>query len=78
MVLLKHVSDFALAYFGPDETGQNSWQDEWLEKEAQPRLVKISISTTNGVFWPDMIMELKVAGSIGSEEFKTNAANNAE
>ncbi len=78
VVLLSRVSDFSLAYFGPDETGGNSWQDEWLEKEAQPRLVKISIGTTNAVFWPEMIIELKVSGAISSEEFRTNTVNNAE
>jgi general secretion pathway protein J len=61
-VLLKHVSDFSLSYFGAaDDTGKESWQDEWLEKDVQPRLVKISIDTTDGVYWPDMIIELKVA-----------------
>ena len=60
-VLLKHVSNFSLAYFGPDDVGENRWQDEWLEKELQPQLVKISIDTTNGMFWPEMVIELKVA-----------------
>ncbi len=64
VVLLKHVSDFALAYFGAtDDTSKSSWQDEWLEKDVHPKLVKISIATTDGVFWPEMIIELKVAGA---------------
>jgi len=61
-VLLKHVSDFELSYFGAvDDTGKSGWQDKWLEKDVQPKLVKISIKTTDGVYWPDMIIELKVA-----------------
>jgi general secretion pathway protein J len=73
-VLLRHVSDFRLAYFGAaDDTGKSRWQDEWLKKEVQPQLVKISIKTTKGVFWPEMIIELKVTGAaIGA-----NAANGA-
>ncbi|TAN70870.1 MAG: prepilin-type N-terminal cleavage/methylation domain-containing protein [Methylobacter sp.] len=71
-VLLKHVSDFTLAYFGPDDTGESSWQDEWLEKEVQPQLVKINIGTTNGVFWPEMIIDLKVAGAVSSTDIETN------
>ncbi len=71
-VLLKHVSDFSLAYFGPDETGESRWQDEWLEKELQPQLIKINISTTNGVFWPEMIIELKVAGSVSNTDIEIN------
>ncbi|WP_333874304.1 prepilin-type N-terminal cleavage/methylation domain-containing protein [Methylobacter sp.] len=62
-VLLKHVSDFELAYFGAadDDASKNSWQDDWLEKDVQPKLVKITIHTTDGVFWPEMVIELKVA-----------------
>lgn len=78
-VLLRHVSDFRLAYFGAaDDTGESRWQDEWLEKEVQPRLVKISINTANGVFWPEMIIELKVPGAAGSAELGGNATNAIE
>ncbi|MDP1664718.1 MAG: prepilin-type N-terminal cleavage/methylation domain-containing protein [Methylobacter sp.] len=70
VILLRHVSDFELAYFGATDdaddagnAGKNSWQKEWLEKDVQPKLVKINISTTNGVFWPEMIIALKVAGA---------------
>ncbi|MDO9048322.1 MAG: prepilin-type N-terminal cleavage/methylation domain-containing protein [Methylobacter sp.] len=72
-VLLRHVSGFTLAYFGAadDDVSKNSWQDEWLEKDVQPKLVKININTTNGVFWPEMIIELKVAGA----ETGVNAAS---
>jgi general secretion pathway protein J len=63
-VLLKHVSDFTLAYFGAETGGnENGWQDEWLNKDVQPRLVKININTTNGFFWPEMIIELKNAAN---------------
>lgn len=65
VVLLKHVSDFELSYFGPtvEDGSKSAWQDEWLEKEVQPKLVKININTSDGVFWPEMIIELKVAGA---------------
>ena len=77
VVLLRHVSDFSLSYFGVavDDGGENSWQDEWLERDAQPQLVKISISTENGVFWPEIMIELKVAGG---EDLGTNTANDIE
>jgi general secretion pathway protein J len=78
VVLLKHVSGFALAYFGVDDSGESSWQDEWLEKDVQPQLVKVSIGTTNNVFWPEMIIELKVAGAVSNEEIGTNAETNDE
>lgn len=62
-VLIKHVSHFALSYFGPDqEGGESRWQDQWLNKDVMPRLVKIQIEREDEVFWPDMIIELKVSG----------------
>ena len=80
VVLLRHVSDFSLSYFGVavDDGGENSWQDEWLERDAQPQLVKISINTENGVFWPEIIIELKVAGGAGGEDLGANTANDIE
>ena len=79
VVLIKHVSNFSLAYFGATgNTGESSWQDEWLDKDVQPRLVKISINTTNGVFWPEMIIELKVSGAAKGAEIGTNTANGTE
>jgi general secretion pathway protein J len=64
VVLLRHVSDFTLAYFGKAEgESASSWHDEWLEKDVLPQLVKVSISTANGVFWPEMIIALKASGA---------------
>jgi general secretion pathway protein J len=78
VVLLRHVSEFSLAYFGVAvDVGESSWQDEWLGKDVQPRLVKISIGTENGVFWPDMIIELKVAGT-GTDVFAASVSDSAE
>jgi len=79
VVLLRHVSDFTLAYFGAADDGSASrWQDEWLEKDVQPRLVKININTTNGIFWPEMIIELKAAGAADSSGIEANTGNVAE
>lgn len=77
-VLLKHVSNFSLAYFGAGDDGESGWQDEWLAKDVQPRLVKISISTANGIFWPEMIIELKGGGAANGEGTATDTANGAE
>lgn len=63
VALIKHVRHFSLAYFGPDDTGEASWQTEWLDKETQPQLVKINIQADNGIFWPEMVIELKVASA---------------
>jgi general secretion pathway protein J len=64
-VLLRHVSGFSLAYFGPVEGGNGSaWQNEWLGKDVQPQLVKISISTSNGMVWPEMVIGVKATGPV--------------
>ena len=63
--LIKHVSDFKLAYFGSDDgVSEGTWQDEWLDKEVLPRLVKINIELENEIYWPEMIIDLKVTGAI--------------
>jgi general secretion pathway protein J len=67
-VLLRHVNNFTLSYFGVLEDGTgSSWQEEWLAKTSQPQLIKININTKNGIFWPEMIIELKVAGDGNSD-----------
>lgn len=61
ITLVKEVSHFKLGYFGENlETGQVDWQDQWQDRESLPRMVKIEIALTNGVFWPVMIFPLKI------------------
>jgi hypothetical protein len=59
--LISGVKQFELAYFGlNDETGEYQWQNEWLSKELQPRLVKISLELADGRYTPDMIVALRI------------------
>jgi general secretion pathway protein J len=76
VVLLKHVKHFELHYFGADDQngGEPYWQDQWLEKEFQPRLIKIKIELDNGIFWPEMIIDLKATISAESIGLSTDAA----
>ncbi len=68
-ILLRHVEDFSLSYFGPAEEGTTSiWQEEWLTKNSQPQLIKININTKNGIYWPEMIIELKLAATVNTDE----------
>jgi general secretion pathway protein J len=69
-ILMNHVSDFTLAYFGSEDgMSPDSWRDEWLSKDSLPRLVKINIQAENGAVFPEMIIELKI-------DSKTTANNN--
>jgi general secretion pathway protein J len=78
-VLLRHVNDFSLSYFGAAEDGSgSSWQEEWLAKTTQPQLVKININTKNGIFWPEMILELKVAGALNTDELGSSSLGASE
>lgn len=74
--LIKHVSDFKLAYFGSDDNGNEGvWLNEWLSRDVQPRLVKINIELENKIFWPEMIIELKVTGSANNTDGTSNTDN---
>ena len=77
VTLIKHVSDFTLAYFGSDDgVSEGSWQEEWLDKEVLPRLVKINIKLENGIFWPEMIVDLKVTGATNDTDLEIDNTNN--
>ncbi len=59
--LLSGVKQFELAYFGlNDETGEYQWQSEWVNKELQPRLIKIAIELEDGRYLPNIIVALRV------------------
>jgi general secretion pathway protein J len=79
VVLVKRVAHFELHYFGSDDqVSEPYWQDQWLEKEFQPRLVKIKIELDNGIFWPEMIIDLKTTISAESAGLATEAASNTD
>ena len=62
--LISGVKEFELAYFGlNDETGEYQWQTEWLNKELQPRLVKIALELADGRYTPDIIVALRIDNS---------------
>lgn len=77
VVLLRGVSDFSITYFGSDDGGDmssGSWHDEWLEKNTQPRLVKIIIQLNNGAFWPELVIPLKITGQYNVQDQTINTA----
>jgi general secretion pathway protein J len=75
--LIKHVSNFTLAYFGSDDgVSEGSWREEWLNKEIQPRLVKINIKLENEIYWPEMIIDLKVTGTTNDTNLGTGNTGN--
>jgi general secretion pathway protein J len=74
VTLLRHVRSFSLSYYVIDETQpepEGNWQEEWIDQETLPRLVKIKIERDGDNFWPEMIVELK------SESVSSNSDNQA-
>lgn len=79
VTLIKQVSDLKLAYFGTDSNGSDGvWQDEWVNKEIQPQLVKINIQLENKIYWPEMIIELKVTDSDNGTDLDTQNTQDSQ
>lgn len=79
VVLVSHVKDFTLAYFGGDiEAEGGGWQNEWLEREMLPQLIKINIELENEIFWPEMTVALKVTGTQAIDNSETEAPETME
>jgi general secretion pathway protein J len=71
VTLIKQVSEFKLAYFDLlDGSSEGNWEEEWLDRETLPRLVKVSIKLENGLFWPEMIIDLKINGITDESYFE--------
>jgi general secretion pathway protein J len=70
--LVRGVAHFEIFYYGLNaETGEYVWQNEWLEKEEQPHLVKILLELENGHFVPEIIVALKVDGSYSNADLES-------
>ncbi len=60
--LLDHVKQIQFSYFGKlNENFEREWQNDWLESEELPRLVKIKVVLEDESIWPDMVFPLKVS-----------------
>lgn len=70
--LVRGVERFEIFYYGlNDETGEYGWQNEWLLKEEQPRLVKILLELEDGRFVPEIVVALKVDGSYSNADLES-------
>ena len=79
VTLINHVSSLKLAYFVTEDiVSQGTWSDEWVNKETLPKLVKINITLANGMFWPEMIFDLKVTGTEENNGPAPNIIDNSQ
>lgn len=77
--LIENVSHFELSYFGlNDETGELVWQNEWLNKEQQPRLVKILIELEDERYIPEIIVALNVDSAYSNADVASVPEDNSE
>lgn len=61
VILLKHVRDFRLAYFGKrEEEDVAIWHEEWTGSETLPSLIKVDIELEDRSYWPQMVFALKI------------------
>lgn len=74
--LVGNVERFELSYFGlNDQTGELGWQNEWLNKEQQPRLVKILLELEDGRYCPEMVVALNVDSSYSNADLDSVPAD---
>ncbi len=70
--LVRGVQKFELSYFGlNDQTGEYAWHSEWLEKEQQPRLVKILLELDDGRYLPEMVVALNVDSGYSNADLES-------
>lgn len=63
-ILLENVTTFELAYFGKDKNAKEErWLNQWQDRHVLPRLVKIKIELADQSDWPDMVFDMKMAGT---------------
>jgi len=61
-ILLEKVEAFEISYFGKGRTDvYGAWNDNWLQKEQLPELIKIKIELKDHSYWPEMVFALKLA-----------------
>jgi general secretion pathway protein J len=57
---------------------EGSWREEWLDKEVQPRLVKIGIELENEIYWPEMVIDLKITATPNNTDFNLGNMENID
>lgn len=77
--LVENVARFELSYFGlNDETGEFGWQNEWLNKEQQPRLVKVLLELDDGRYLPEIVVALNVDSSYSNVDLESVPTDDVE
>ncbi|MDO8845399.1 prepilin-type N-terminal cleavage/methylation domain-containing protein [Methylicorpusculum sp.] len=74
VVILTHVSLFQMSYFESDPLSESGgWQQEWVDRETLPSLIKIRIARDNELYWPDMVIPVKLSAAESYAEFSADS-----
>jgi general secretion pathway protein J len=61
-IAIEGISEFTLMYFGKRVGEQeNTWHEQWQEKNHLPLLVKIEMGTPAGLNWPAQVVAIRAA-----------------
>jgi general secretion pathway protein J len=74
VVILTNVRLFQISYFDSDPLSESGgWQQEWVDKETLPSLIKIRIARGNELYWPDMVIPVKLSTAESNPEFSADS-----
>lgn len=63
VVILEQLSDIRFAFF--DASGDGAWRETWSASQAMPRLVQVSLKSTQRHRIPDLIVRPRIDASLG-------------
>ncbi|MCD2449134.1 prepilin-type N-terminal cleavage/methylation domain-containing protein [Methylicorpusculum oleiharenae] len=74
VVILTHVRLFQISYFEADPLSESGgWQQEWVDRETLPSLIKIRIARDNELYWPDIIIPVKLSAADSNPGFSADS-----
>ena len=68
-VLADGIASVRFGYFGRDpgaaDTVAPTWRDRWDDPQRLPDLIRIDVTATNGIAWPTLVVEPRIAPEVG-------------
>lgn len=66
-ILLDGIADAEFSYRGAEGGGEDSWSDEWRDREAPPKLVRLRLSFLDSAVpnWPDLLAARRITVAPG-------------
>ncbi|MEP6997211.1 MAG: prepilin-type N-terminal cleavage/methylation domain-containing protein [Betaproteobacteria bacterium] len=75
-VLADGITQLKFSYFGRDpdanETVEPTWRDRWDDPQILPLLIRMDVKTAQGVMWPPLMVEPRIAPEAGCRGWDAN------